>query len=78
MKVIGKGKMQLQSRTSKNGTSTMRKHFNCYKHNPHVDSKQGVISITQSKVGTWKFDNELLRSAFAEMITEDEEPFSKK
>jgi hypothetical protein len=68
---------EIQSRTSKNGTSALHKHFNCCKCNPHVDSKQGVISISQGKVGTWKFDTELLRSAFAEMIIEDEEPFAK-
>ena len=55
----------------------MRKNFNSCKRNPHVDSKQGVISISQGTVGSWKFDTELLRSAFAEMIIEDEEPFAK-
>jgi hypothetical protein len=28
-----------------------------------------------TSVGTWKFDPDLLRSTFAEMIIEDEEPF---
>jgi hypothetical protein len=79
---VVKGKCNYCSReiqaTSKNGTSAMRKHFNCCKHNPHVDSKQGVISISQgTSVGTWKYDPDLLRSAFAEMIIEDEEPFAK-
>ena len=61
-----------------NGTSAMHKHFNCCKSNPHVESKQGVLSISQGTgVGTWKFDPELLRSAFAEMVIEDEEPFAK-
>jgi ssDNA-binding Zn-finger/Zn-ribbon topoisomerase 1 len=67
---------EIQSRTSKNGTSALKKHYNCCKRNPHVESKQGVISISQGTVGTWKFDAELLRFAFAEMIIEDEEPFA--
>jgi hypothetical protein len=54
----------------------LKKHYTCCKRNPHVESKQGVISISQGTVGTWKFDAELLRSAFAEMIIEDEEPFA--
>ena len=61
-----------------NGTSAMHKHFNCCKSNPHIESKQGVLSISQGTgVGTWKFDTELLRSAFVEMVIEDEEPFAK-
>ena len=62
-----------------NGTSALRKHFNTCKKNPHRvsdDAKQGVLSATPgSSVGTWKFDPDLLRSAFAEFVIEDEVPF---
>jgi hypothetical protein len=64
-----------------NGTSAMHKHFGICKKNPHRvsdDAKQGVLAATQgTNVGTWKFDPDLLRSAYAEMIIEDEEPFGR-
>jgi hypothetical protein len=53
--------------------------FRICKRNPHKcsdDATQGVLQVTEgTSVGTWKFDPDLLRSAFAEMIIEDEEPF---
>jgi hypothetical protein len=66
-----------------NGTSGMHRHFSTCKRNPyraHDDAKQCVLSVTEGQgqgtsVGTWKFDQDLIRSVFAEMIIEDEEPF---
>jgi hypothetical protein len=74
---------EIAARPTLNGTSVMRKHFNTCRSNPHRvsdDAKQGVLSVTQgpgSSVVTWKFDLELFRSAYAEMIIEDEEPFGR-
>lgn len=62
-----------------NGTSAMRRHFNSCKRNPHRvsdDSKQGVLVNEGTNLGTWKFDPDLLRAAFSEMIIEDEQPFA--
>jgi hypothetical protein len=62
-----------------NGTSGMRKHFSVCKRNPHkcsADATQSVLQVTEgNSVGTWKFDPDLFRSAFAEMVILDEEPF---
>jgi hypothetical protein len=90
-KILDKGKLvkakcnycgnEIATHPVLNGTSAMHKHFNTCKRNPHKghdDAQQGVLSVTQghgTSVGTWKFDQELIRSAFAEMIIEDEEPF---
>jgi hypothetical protein len=53
--------------------------FSVCKRNPHRcsdDATQGVLQVSAgSTVSTWKFDPDLLRSAFAEMVIEDEEPF---
>jgi hypothetical protein len=71
--------IEIAAHPVQNGTSGMRKHFNTCKSNPHRvdDGKQGVLSVTLgTSVSTWKFDPELLRSAYAEMIIEDEEPFA--
>ena len=61
-----------------NGTSGMRKHFGICRSNPHRssdDATQDVLQVNEgTSVGTWKFDPELLRSAFAEFIIEEEEP----
>jgi hypothetical protein len=62
-----------------NGTSAMRRHFNSCKKNPHRvdDAKQGVLQVNRNNsVGTWKFDPDLLRKAFSEMVIEDELPFA--
>lgn len=61
-----------------NGTSAMRRHFNSCKSNPHRvsdDSKQSALVNEGNSLGTWKFDPEILRAAFSEMIIEDEQPF---
>jgi len=59
-----------------NGTSAMRRHFNTCKRNP-FRAHQGVLQVKDgSNVGTWKFDPEMLRTAFSEMIIEDELPFA--
>jgi hypothetical protein len=74
---------EIAARPTLNGTSAMRKHFNTCRKNPRRvsdDDKQGVLSVTKgegSSVVTWKFDPDLLRSAYAEMIIEDEEPFCR-
>jgi hypothetical protein len=62
-----------------NGTSAMRRHFNSCKKNLHRvdDAKQGVLQVNRNNsVGTWKFDPDLLRKAFSEMVIEDELPFA--
>jgi hypothetical protein len=70
---------EIRAHPALDGTSGMRKHFRICKRNPHKcsdDATQGVLQVTEgTSVGTWKFDPDLLRSAFAEMIIEDEEPF---
>jgi hypothetical protein len=70
---------EIKAHPALNGTSGMHKHFRICKRNPHKcsdDATQGVLQLTEgTSVGTWKFDPDLLRSAFAEMIIEDEEPF---
>ena len=72
-------KAEIKAHPVHNGTSGMRKHFGVCKSNPHRssdDATQGVLQVSEgNNVGTWKFDPELLRSAFTEMIIEDEEPF---
>ena len=82
--VVVKGKCKYCSAEIKahpvlNGTSGMHKHFGICRRNPHRcsdDASQGVLQVTEgNSVSTWKFDPKLLRSAFAEMIIEDEEPF---
>ncbi|CAN6312419.1 unnamed protein product [Urochloa humidicola] len=82
--VVVKGKCQycnaeIKAHPVLNGPSGMRKHFSICKRNPHRcsdDATQGVLQVTEgNSVATWKFDPDKLRSAFAEMIIEDEEPF---
>jgi hypothetical protein len=71
---------QLKADTSRHGTSALKKHFNICKRNPHVfnkDPKQGTLQATQGEAPTtWRFDQDALREAFAEMIIEDELPFA--
>uniref|UniRef100_A0A0A9HBG7 hAT-like transposase RNase-H fold domain-containing protein n=1 Tax=Arundo donax TaxID=35708 RepID=A0A0A9HBG7_ARUDO len=65
--------------TTTNGTSSMHRHFNSCKCNPHkfnMDLKQGTLQTTPGQgISTWRYDPEALREAFAEMIIEDELPF---
>ena len=61
------------------GTSALKKHFNTCKRNPHVfnkDPKQATLQACHGEAPTtWRFDQEALREAFAEMVIEDEQPF---
>ncbi|RLN39406.1 zinc finger BED domain-containing protein RICESLEEPER 2-like [Panicum miliaceum] len=61
------------------GTSALKKHFGTCKRNPHVfnkDPKQGTLQACRGEApATWRFDQEALREAFAEMVIEDEQPF---
>jgi hypothetical protein len=56
-----------------------KKHFGTCKHNPHVfnkDLKQGTLQAGHEEAPTtWRFDQEALRDAFADMVIEDEQPF---
>ena len=49
------------------------------KRNPHKlakDPKQSTLQVTQGEgVGTWRFDPDDLKEAFAEMVIQDELPF---
>jgi hypothetical protein len=83
--VVVKGKCkycnaEIKAHPVLNGTSGMRKHFSICRSNPHRssdDATQGVLQVNEgTSVGTWKFDPELLRSAFAEFIIEEEKPFA--
>ena len=60
------------------GTSALKRHLQSCKHNPNKfekDGKQGYLQAIQGEgVSTWKFDQDALREAFAEMIIEDELP----
>jgi hypothetical protein len=62
------------------GTTLLRRHFNACKRNPHKfnkDRTQGTLQATQyESVSTWRFDQDALRAAFAEMIIVDELSFS--
>jgi hypothetical protein len=61
------------------GTSALKKHFSICKRNPHVfnkDPKQGTLQACHGEAPTtWRFDQDALREAFAEMVIEDEQPF---
>jgi hypothetical protein len=62
-----------------NGTSSLKRHFNVCKRNPHKfnqDPTQGTLQAFQGEaISTWRFDQNELRAAFAEMVIEDEQPF---
>ncbi|CAD6258482.1 unnamed protein product [Miscanthus lutarioriparius] len=61
----------IKADTRGHGTSTLKKHFGTCKRNPHVfnkDSKQGTLQACRGEAPTtWRFDQEALREAFAEM-----------
>ena len=50
----------------------MIRHFDVCKRNPHKlakDPKQSTLQVTQGEgVGTWRFDPDDLKEAFAEMV----------
>ena len=69
----------IKADTRGHGTSALKKHFGTCKRNPHVfnkDPKQGTLQACWGEAPTtWRFDQEALREAFAEMVIEDEQPF---
>jgi len=70
----------LKADSNQHGTSALNKHFNVCKRNPHKfakDPKQGTLQATAGEApSTWRFDQNALREAFAEMLIEDEQPFA--
>uniref|UniRef100_A0A8R7Q5B9 BED-type domain-containing protein n=1 Tax=Triticum urartu TaxID=4572 RepID=A0A8R7Q5B9_TRIUA len=72
-------KRELKADTKDHGTSSLIRHFDVCKSNPHKmakDPKQSTLQITQGEgAGTWRFDPDDLREAFAEMVIQDELPF---
>ena len=69
----------IKADTRGHGTSALKKHFGTCKCIPHVfnkDPKQGTLQACRGEAPTtWRFDQEALREAFAEMVIEDEQPF---
>jgi hypothetical protein len=69
----------LRAEAGRHGTSSLKRHLVTCKRNPNKfnkDPSQGTIQATQHEgVMTWRFDQDALRVAFAEMILEDELPF---
>jgi len=66
-----------------NGTSALGKHLKVCKKNPNKinDAKQPVLQAvsedgSRSSITAWRFDQEMLREAFSEMIITDELPFA--
>jgi hypothetical protein len=70
----------MKAELSRHGTTSWRRYFNACKRNPHKfnkDPMQGTLQATQYEgVSTWRFDQDALRAAFAEMIIVDELSFS--
>jgi hypothetical protein len=74
--------IKCESRT--NGTSSLSKHLKICKKNPNKvnDDKQPILQASASQDGSkssitaWRFDPEMLREAFTEMIVTDELPFA--
>lgn len=71
---------EIKANVKSHGTSSLNKHFNTCKRNPHVfakDPKQGTLQAVRGEVpSTWRFDQDSFRDAFAEMVIEDELPFA--
>ena len=66
-----------------NGTSALGKHLKVCKKNPNKinDDKQPVLQACSedgsgSSITAWRFDPEMLRVAFTEMLITDELPFA--
>lgn len=70
---------EMKASTKGHGTSALNKHFNTYKRNSHVftkDPKQGTLQAVHGEApSTWRFDQDGFREAFAEMVITDELPF---
>jgi pyocin large subunit-like protein len=70
----------MKAEPDRHGTTSLRRHFNACKRNPHKfnkDPMQGTLQATQYEgVSTWRFGQDALRAAFAEMIIVDELSFS--
>ncbi|KAF0917434.1 hypothetical protein E2562_017878 [Oryza meyeriana var. granulata] len=61
----------MKAESKGHGTSALKRHLNICKHNPHKfnkDPTQATLQVTPDEcVGTWRFDQDELRAAFAEM-----------
>ncbi|CAO2190093.1 unnamed protein product [Urochloa humidicola] len=70
---------KMKAESKGHGTSALTRHLNICKRNPHnfdKDPSQGTLQATPGEgVTTWRFDQDALRVAFAEMVVEDELPF---
>ncbi|KAM0864487.1 hypothetical protein ACQ4PT_043886 [Festuca glaucescens] len=70
----------IKAESKQYGTSSLRKHFNACKRNPHRNAKdpsQALLQATPGEApGNHKWDPEAIRQAFTEMIIEDELPFA--
>jgi hypothetical protein len=70
----------MKAEADHHGTTSLKRHFNVCKHNPYKfnkDPTQGTLQATQYEgVSAWRFDQDVLRAAFAEMIIVDELLFS--
>jgi hypothetical protein len=70
----------MKAEPDRHGTTSLRRHFNACKRNPHKfnkDPTQSTLQATQYEgVSTWRFDQDALRTAFAEMVIVDELSFS--
>ena len=67
----------MKAESKGHGTSSLSRHLQSCPRNPNKfenDRKQGTLQ--GEGVTTWRFDQDALRAAFAEMVVEDEEPFS--
>jgi hypothetical protein len=69
----------MKAEAGRHGTSSLKRHFVVCKRNPNKFNKgpsQGILQATHCEgISTFKFDQEALRLAFAEMVIEDEQPF---
>jgi hypothetical protein len=69
----------MKAEAGRHGTSSLKRHLVACKHNPNKfnkDPSQGTLQATQHEgVSTWRFDQDTLRVAFAEMVIEDELSF---
>ena len=67
----------MKAESKGHGTSSLSRHLQSCPRNPNKfenDRKQGTLQ--GEGVTTWRFDQDALRAAFAEMVVEDEQPFS--
>ena len=75
---------KLEADTKRNGTSSIRNHMlSCTKNPNPKDIRQSLLTLQIDMqcseplgvLGTWKFDNESIRTALSNMIIVDELPF---